>query len=96
MDTTFDDGFTTWLRTPRPFAPGRSYKLADLRREYRATLKAADKPTHDAYLLPTGEVVRLARDLTRGAWTVDFTLKGGQVVDAVRLTDAQAAARAAR
>jgi hypothetical protein len=52
-------------------------------------------PDHDAYLLPTGEVVRLARDLTRGAWVVDFTLRGGQVVDAVRLTDAQAAARAA-
>jgi len=41
-------------------------------------------PTYvsDAYRLPSGEVVRCDASATKGARVIDFTLKGGQIVQA--------------
>jgi hypothetical protein len=37
------------------------------------------------YQLPSGEIVKIDEDVARGARRIDFTLKGGKIVDAWRL-----------
>jgi hypothetical protein len=37
------------------------------------------------YSLPNGEIVKIQEELARGAATIDYTLKGGDIVTATRM-----------
>lgn len=41
--------------------------------------------TFETYRLPSGEIVRIDSELARGAAVIDFTLKGGSIVQAARV-----------
>jgi hypothetical protein len=44
-----------------------------------------DAPVKTAYRLPDGQIIHVQEELARGAQTIGFTLRGGEVVDAVRV-----------
>lgn len=56
----------------------RAYPAAHIRHPWPGTVLTP-------YQLPGGEIVKIDEEVARGARRLDFTLKGGEIVDAWRL-----------